>query len=402
MITVNEENDMKKSSLNRFVLIFRSPLFVRIAIFIMVWSYLPAVSIAQQSLATLSNVTGVVVVNGQEQQAGMSLNSGDVLEVMAEASAVIQMSDGSMLEIGENSKIDVAELRQIDANARVSRLKLAWGWVRAQLAPGHQGEGSVLSIETPNAVIGVKFSQPDIEVSYNPSTQETIGLAHTVALLAKNLLTDEELLVPVGSTVIVVGATIKIVAGILTITGISEVDATGVTSSTTATESTGSAANPGVANATSTSYAGIGTGTKIALGVGAVAAAGGVAAITLVEEDQKETFGLDQISDFNWYLGAQGLSCNQVCAGHGGCDQAGVTYAGSQESVAVCTAVLNALGAPPDADGVTESKQVGLPTGCSVVMTTGTVPLAPAWIVFYSGDCAASFPDDLLACACQN
>ncbi len=45
-----------------------------------------------------------------------------------------------------------------------------------------------------------------------------------------------------------------------------------------------------------------------------------------------------------WYLGADGDSCDDACANHGGYNSATLTYAGSEGTNANCIAVMGALG----------------------------------------------------------
>ena len=247
------------------ILNFRHPVTAWLLLTVFSLSFVPSVSFAQQPTATISALSGDVLVPGQTATVGTALQAGDTVQTQAGASAVLALSDGSEIQLGENTQINIDDLSQTGTGARASSIKLLAGWLRALLSPGHQQEGSSFTIETPNAQLGVKFSQPDIEVSYDPATQETIGIAHTVALMAKNLLTDEAMLVPVGSSVIIVGTTIKIVAGILAIAGATE-------AATTGTGTTG-------AGTSSTGTSGMGTGTKVAIGAGAAAAAGGVVAL---------------------------------------------------------------------------------------------------------------------------
>ncbi len=205
-------------------------------------TFLPVNAHAQQLTATLIAPTGTVLVNGLTAESGAVLMAGDVIETGDNASVMLELSDGSQIEIGANTRLDLAQLTQTGSGARVSKIKLAWGWMRAKLSPGHQNKGSSFDIETPNALVGVKFSQPDVEVSYTPDRQETKATAHTVALAVKNLLTGEEGIVPVGSSVIITLTAIKIVAGLVEV---------------------------------SAATAKMGTATKVALGAGAVAAIGG-------------------------------------------------------------------------------------------------------------------------------
>jgi hypothetical protein len=141
---------------------------------------------------------------------------------------------------------------------------LLWGHIRTKLSSGHQQAGATFDIETPNALIGVKFSQPDVEVSYDPEKQETIGVAHTVELIAINLVTNEQITVPVGSTVIIVGLVMKVVSGTTAAAIVAGVAAAEAEIATAAT-------------ATTTTAARIGKGTMIAIGAGAAVAVGGVA-----------------------------------------------------------------------------------------------------------------------------
>jgi hypothetical protein len=168
-------------------------------------------SSAQQPTGTIRTFTGTVIVALQgkgEQPAtvGTIVQFGDLLQTQSGASIVVQLSDGSELEIGENTKIGVAMLSQEpQTQARVSRLKLFWGRIRATLSPGHQKEGSSFTVETPNALAGVKFSHPVIEILYDPITQTTTIIAYTVDVIVTNLLTNEVKQIPRGQQGIVRG-----------------------------------------------------------------------------------------------------------------------------------------------------------------------------------------------------
>jgi hypothetical protein len=251
-----------KASSSFRVSYFRNRGVTWLLLIVLSFSFAPSISSAQQPTATIKTLSGNVLVSGQAATVGTALRAGETIQTQAGASAVLELSDGSELHLGEKTQITVAELTQTATGARVSRMKLLWGRVRAFLSPQHQIEESSFNIETPNALIGVKFSEPDIEVSYSLEKAETVGIAHTVELLAKNLLTNEDVLVPVGSTVIITSTTTKVIAGILAIA-----ESTG-----TGTTGTGSA---------STGSTGMGTGKKVALGVGAAVAAGGIVAVAI-------------------------------------------------------------------------------------------------------------------------
>jgi len=265
----------------------------------------PSASFAQQPTATIKTLSGNVLVSGQAATIGTTLRAGDTIQTQAGASAVLELSDGSEIQLGENTQINIDNLTQTATGARVSYIKLLAGRLRAFLSSEHQQEGSSFTIETPNAQLGVKFSEPDIEVSYNPESVETVGIAHTVELMAKNLLTDEEVLVPVGSTVIIVGTTVKIVAGILAIARATEAGTAGVGATSAGTSSTGSS--------------GMGTGTKVALGLGAAAAAGGAVALATSAGDGGESETAESTGDLSGWWSFTGSCVGQGCTEDIGC-----------------------------------------------------------------------------------
>ena len=99
------------------------------------------------------------------------MSQGDQLQTSAGATVVLVLSDESELQLGENTSVQLSELLlNVQTGARQSRLKLWWGSVKSWLAPGHQTPGSTFEVQTPNALAGVKFSQPISEFSYDPTT----------------------------------------------------------------------------------------------------------------------------------------------------------------------------------------------------------------------------------------
>ena len=82
-------------------------------------------------------------------------------------------------------------------------MKLWYGSLRAWIAPEHQTAGSSFEVDTPNALAGVKFSQPVIEVSYDPRTKTSLFKAYTVALIVRNSVTGERKQIPQGLQVVV-------------------------------------------------------------------------------------------------------------------------------------------------------------------------------------------------------
>jgi hypothetical protein len=124
---------------------------VSITLLAFVMTFFPSVGMAQPPSATITALSGTVLVNSAPVSAGSVLEAGAVIETQQGASLVVEFSDGSQLEIGEDSQLNLAQFSQTGDSARVSKLKLAWGWMRARLSPRHQQEGSKFDIETPNA-----------------------------------------------------------------------------------------------------------------------------------------------------------------------------------------------------------------------------------------------------------
>lgn len=164
---------------------------------------------AQQPTAEIITIKGTVLVSFQGKPpmaatVGAILQAGDVIETLAVSSVGLRFSDGSELRLGQNSKVDLATLTQVPATkARESRVKLWYGSLRAWIAPEHQTTGSSFEVDTPNALAGVKFSQPVIEVSYDPSTKTSLFKAYTVALIVRNSVTGEHKQIPQGLQVVV-------------------------------------------------------------------------------------------------------------------------------------------------------------------------------------------------------
>lgn len=174
-----------------------------------------SVSLAQQPTAAVSALSGEVFVSIQ----GLTdipatpytiLSQGDAIQTHTGATAALIFSDGSTLVLGENTTIELAVFDQEPATgARMSHIYLLWGSIRAILSSGHQKPGSSFKVETLNALVNVTFSQPDLEVFYNPHTETTTAFAHTVALLLTNLLTGESALILERHTGIIQGQSIE-------------------------------------------------------------------------------------------------------------------------------------------------------------------------------------------------
>ncbi|MCP4395686.1 MAG: FecR domain-containing protein [bacterium] len=170
---------------------------VLFAVFITCLCNIATPSQAQQPTATVRALSGRVLLVIPQQEPvrvneGDILQPGDVIELKPGASATLALSDGSEIQLGENTKLDIAVLTESPQGARQSGLKLFYGRLRAFLSGDHQKEGSSFEVETPNAQVGVKFSQPDVLVSYDPELETTFINAYTVGIKVKNLITGAE------------------------------------------------------------------------------------------------------------------------------------------------------------------------------------------------------------------
>jgi ferric-dicitrate binding protein FerR (iron transport regulator) len=136
-----------------------------------------SVSFAEHSKATIKVLSGEVFVLTSmaiPAKVGTVLESGDTLQTQVGANAVLELSDGSQLRLGENTNVRINELiQQTATGACISQVKLAWGVLQASLSSHHQKQGSSFSVETPNILVHAKLSQPHIEVIYDLNTNTT-------------------------------------------------------------------------------------------------------------------------------------------------------------------------------------------------------------------------------------
>ncbi len=172
---------------------------------------------AQPPTATMSSLNGEVFIAFQSGTpilgiAGAVLRSGDIVRTYSGAHAMLSLSDGSKLELGENTNVMLASLGTEPAEAR---LNLLWGRTRSILSPLYQAEGSSFSLQTPNALIGVKSSEVDVEVLYDPNAKTTTVLAHEFDVRTINLSTGVELTVPKGHSGIIHDNVIQEIAQII-------------------------------------------------------------------------------------------------------------------------------------------------------------------------------------------
>lgn len=85
-----------------------------------------------------------------------------------------------------------------------------------------------------------------------------------------------------------------------------------------------------------------------------------------VTKEPTSTCGGTEVGGFCWYFGNENLSCNGVCASHGGYNDATRTYAGSDGSPNNCKSIITALNITQD--DFFETTQGGL--GCFAIQTT--------------------------------
>ncbi len=241
------------------------------------FSLFPTVGFAQRVSATIRSLRGNVIVSGGKARVGRVLYSGDSISTWAGASALLRLSDGSEIQIGENTRINIDDLRQTSAGGRASALTMLVGWLRATLSPGHQGADSSFTVNTPNAQIGTRFSVPKFDVYVSPDQEETWAMAHTVELVVTNRLTGEVVVVPVGSSAIIKGAIVQVFPRILDPVG--------------GTEGGG---DPPSNPPDSGTGGGLSTGTKVLIGAGALAVAGGVAAVILINNNEDDSSSNDE------------------------------------------------------------------------------------------------------------
>lgn len=153
---------------------------------------------AQQPTAVITKLSGSAVIfrAGAEIDAElkMVLTQGDAIETNADSSATLALSEGSTVLLKQKTRVNLDVLLQTpQTGARQSKLKLLYGRIRAFLSPGHQQADSTFEMETPNAHVGVKFSQPALEVSYERELKMTIVRTYTVCVSVVNLVTDAEI-----------------------------------------------------------------------------------------------------------------------------------------------------------------------------------------------------------------
>ncbi len=170
---------------------------VLLAVFMTCLCSIATSSQAQQPTATVRALSGRVLLVIPQQESvrikeGEVLQSGDVIELKPGASATLALSDGSEIQLGGKHQTRHRRADGVSARGATISLKLFYGHLRAFLSGDHQKEGSSFEVETPNAQVGVKFSQPDVLVSYDPELETSFINAYTVGVKVRNLITGAE------------------------------------------------------------------------------------------------------------------------------------------------------------------------------------------------------------------
>jgi len=255
---------------------------------------LASVSAAQQPTATIVQMGGEVLASFGDGSAapgslGLALFQGDAIQTKAGAFVVLELSDDSQLELGENTNLLMEQLAiEPYSEARVSRMKLLWGKMRAVLSPGHQQEGASFDIQTPNSLVGVKFSKPDVEVQYDRSSNKTYAYSPTVDLTVLDLVSGASRIVAAGTGVTVSGNGIQ-----LLLHGLSPPPSPQTPPpQPAAPPSAGSAGSGGLLSGS--------TGTLVAVGLGAGAVAGGVIAVNAAQESSQPSESTDFSGTFHF------------------------------------------------------------------------------------------------------
>jgi len=93
---------------------------------------------------------------------GVNVNSQDIIETPANGSAQLEMTDGSILRLGSDSRLALSEYRLDDSGNVVSAaLDVISGWLRFEVAKLHQD--AAFHIDTPVMTIGIRGTEGMID-----------------------------------------------------------------------------------------------------------------------------------------------------------------------------------------------------------------------------------------------
>ncbi|OGP57649.1 MAG: hypothetical protein A2V67_18220 [Deltaproteobacteria bacterium RBG_13_61_14] len=132
---------------------------------------LPAGAMVEEGI--IDQVQGQVQIQSPEgavrpAQAGMLVQGGEIVETAVQSSARILLPDESVIELKENSRIEINDSR---ANARaISSVLLYLGWIWADIAVGQDGD-TAFEVVTPSAVAGIRGTVFSAGVGIDGSTR---------------------------------------------------------------------------------------------------------------------------------------------------------------------------------------------------------------------------------------
>ncbi len=133
------------------------------SLFFILWLTVFAASAwADSSIGVATEVTGTVELERSGDSfalvEGVDVKAGDIIRTDSDAAIQIDMDDGSMLSLGENSEITIRDyaLRE-DKSVVSASVVLAIGWLRFAVA--HLRSAGRYQIHMPTAVLGVRGTE---------------------------------------------------------------------------------------------------------------------------------------------------------------------------------------------------------------------------------------------------
>lgn len=154
---------------------------------------------------------------------GNVLRSGDEIRTHAGAIVGLSFSEGSQMEVGENTNISLTSLAEApQTRTRTSHLDLWRGRVRLKLPPESQSPGTSFRIQTHNTLIATLSAESDTEVVYDPNTNKTTVIAHKAEVVVTNLLTGISTQIPDGHSSIIRDRVIQEIARIVELPSVIE------------------------------------------------------------------------------------------------------------------------------------------------------------------------------------
>ncbi len=176
---------------------------------------------AQQQPATITSLEGEVFVSFQGAVStsaikGTVLRAGDEIYTDANASAVMEFSDGTKLKLGEDTNITIFKLSQNSQGTWIARLKLLRGSLRTILGDGFKTAPSSCIIQTSNVQVGIQpADEMDAEIMYDPNASITTLMAHKSDMAITHLLTEISATIPQNHSGIIYNHVIQQIERIL-------------------------------------------------------------------------------------------------------------------------------------------------------------------------------------------